>query len=136
VRLTMRPCEPNNRLRVAVSPSEANDLEFRLTEDPLEPVLVWSRERQSPAGRSPRFSRSDVIRAWPERSKKPAAATRLILRYLQEIMTSEAPLTKHEALERCIAEVRGAYPAAFEKAWAQLEPSRKRRRGKRGPAAH
>jgi hypothetical protein len=136
IRMTMIRCDGDKVERMAVSPTAANDLEIRLTEDPLEPVLVWSRERQSPAGRSPRFSRSDVIRSWPERSKKTAAATGLILRYLQEIMTPQAPLAKHEARERCIAEVGGAYPAAFEKAWGQLERSRKRGRGKRGRAAH
>jgi hypothetical protein len=136
LRMTMTRGEGDNVERITVAASDADHLELRLTGDPLESVLVWSRERQSPAGRSPQFSRSDVIRAWPERSKKTAAARGLILRHLQEIMTPESPLKKHEARERCIAEVRGAYPAAFEKAWEQLEPSCKRRRGKRGPAAH
>jgi hypothetical protein len=44
-------------------------------------------------------------------------------------------LTKGEALDRCSVEVPNAYPEAFKRAWAQLEPSRKRGRGKHGPRA-
>jgi hypothetical protein len=59
-----------------------------------------------------------------------------ILRHLRQLMTLEAPLTKLEAQQRCMAEVPNAYPEAFKKAWAQLEPSRKRARGKHGRRAH
>ena len=55
-----------------------------------------------------------------------------ILHRLQEIMKPEAPLTKAEAWERCLAEVPRAYPAGLEKAWAKLDPSCKRGRGKHG----
>jgi hypothetical protein len=48
-------------------------------------------------------------------------------------MTPEAPLTKADAPLRCLAEVPNAYPEAFKRAWAKLEPSRKRARGKHGP---
>jgi hypothetical protein len=136
LRMTMIRGEGDNVERITVAASDAGHFELRLTGDPLEPVLVWSLERQSPAGRSPRFSRADVVRSWPERLKKTVAATAAILRYLAEISTPEAPLTKAKACERCLAEVPNAYFAAFEKAWRQLEPSRKRGRGKHGPRAH
>jgi hypothetical protein len=41
-------------------------------------------------------------------------------------MKPDAPLTELEAQRRCMAEVPNAYPAAFEKAWAELDPSCKR----------
>src|SRR5262249_50221492 len=53
---------------------------------------------------------------------KTAADSGAILRHLREIITPEAPLTKLEAKRRRLAEVPNAYPEAFEKAWAQLEP--------------
>jgi hypothetical protein len=80
--------------------------------------------------------RADVMRAWPARNKKTAATAHAILRYLRQIMTPETPLTKLEAQRRCMAEVPHAYPEAFKKAWAILEPSCKRGRGKHGPRSH
>jgi hypothetical protein len=72
----------------------------------------------------------------PARNRKTAATTHAILRHLRQLMTPEAPLTKLEAQQRCMAEVPNAYPEAFKKAWAQLEPSCKRARGKHGRRAH
>jgi hypothetical protein len=80
--------------------------------------------------------RADVIRAWPVRNTKTTAVYLAILRHLREIMTPEAPLTKREAQEVCLAEVPNAYSAAFEKAWAELDVSCKRGRGKHGRRAH
>jgi hypothetical protein len=77
--------------------------------------------------------RADVIRAWPAQNKKTAATSHAILRYLRQIMTPEAPLTKLEAQQRCMIEVLHAYPEAFKRAWAELDPSCKRGRGKHGP---
>jgi hypothetical protein len=51
-------------------------------------------------------------------------------------MILEAPLPKLEAKQRCLGEVPNAYPEAFEKAWAELEPIYKRGRGKHGPRLH
>ena len=51
-------------------------------------------------------------------------------------MAPEAPLAKLEARQRCQAEVPNPYPGAFKKAWAELEPSCKRERGKHGPSGH
>jgi hypothetical protein len=136
VQLTMRPCEPNNTLRVAVSPSEANDLEFRLTGHWDEPVAVWSRSAREQVGTSPRFSRRDVLRLWPEWVRRTVALTAAIRGYVEEISTPEAPLTKAEARERCLKEVPGARPRAFEKAWARVDPARKRGRGKHGSPRH
>ncbi len=133
VRMTMVRRDRNCRERSPVTASEANDLEIRLTGDPREPSVVSSRSRRRPVGTSPCFSRADVIRCWPARSKKTAAAIGQTLRHLREISTPEAPLTRAEASERCLAEVAGAYPEAVRKAWAQLEPARKRGHGKHGP---
>jgi hypothetical protein len=91
---------------------------------------LWSRSRGILLWRSPQFLSADVISAWPARKLKPASVSTAILHRLQEIMTPEAPLTKAEARQRCLAEVPKAYPAAFEKAWAKLDPSCKRGRGK------
>ena len=135
VHMTMIPAEVKSE-RSAVSAAQANDLELRITEDRHAPVEVWSRSQQTRVGVSPWFSSGDAIRTWPERSKKTAAVTGAILRRLGEISTPEAPLTKAEAWRRCHAEVPDAYPEAFRKAWAQLEPARKLGRGKHGPRAH
>lgn len=135
VRMTVIRSAGSGVERLPVSAAEANELELRITDDALAPVIAWSQIQQATAGTSPRFSRVDVIRAWPELSKKTAAVTGAILRHLRVISTPERPLTKAEALDRCLAEVRNAYPEAFKKAWAQLESSRKRGRGKHGPRA-
>jgi hypothetical protein len=136
VRMTLIKDGENGVERLPVSTGEANDLELRLTEDGRSPVVAWSRTRQDKAGISPWFSRPDVLRAWPERLKKTAAVTGAVLRHLREITTAERPLTRDEATTRCLTEVPNAYPEAVRKAWAQLEPSRKRGRGKHGPKAH
>jgi hypothetical protein len=136
VRMTLIKDGEEGVERLPVSAGQANDLELRITDDGRAPVIAWSRARQNTAGTSPWFSRPDVLRAWPERLKKTAAVTGAILRHLREISTAERPLTKAEATIRCEAEVPNAYPEAFRKAWAQLEPSRKLGRGKHGPRAH
>src|SRR5256885_1968823 len=99
-------------------------------------VGLWSRSYGSLVWSSPQFLRADVMRAWPARNKKTAATAHAILRYLRQIMTPKTPLTKLEAQRRCMAEVHHAYPEAFKKAWAVLEPSCKRGRGKHGPRSH
>jgi hypothetical protein len=135
VGMTMvRPAEA--RTHGPVSAKEAQELELRITEDAVAPVTAWSRTQGSTAGISPWFSRTDVIRAWPELSKKTAAVTGAILRHLREISRPEQPLIKPEALQRCLADVPNAYPAAFQRAWSQLEAAHKRGRGKHGPRAH
>jgi hypothetical protein len=104
---------------------------------PVAPVGLWSRSRRDTlVWRSPQFLRADVIRLWPAEKTKPAAVRSAILQHLREIMTPGAPLTKLEALQRCLAEVPNAYPGAFKKAWSELEPSRKRGRGKHGRRAY
>jgi hypothetical protein len=122
--------------RTGVSLSEANDFEFRLTGDPDEPVIVWSRALQKQVGTSPWFLRRDVLRLWPEWVTRTVTLMAAIRGYVEEISTPEAPLTKAEARERCLREVPGARPRAFERAWARVDPARKRGRGKHGPPRH
>jgi hypothetical protein len=137
LRLTAIKCDGRGEERTPVPSDELNDLAFRFTpDDPVAPVGLWSRSRSTLARRSPQFLRADVTRAWPGRNTKTATVTGTIRRRLHEIMLPEAPLTKFEAQQRCIAEVANAYPAAFEKAWAELDPSLKRGRGKHGPRIH
>lgn len=135
VRMTLVKASEVGAKRIPIQAGEAQELELRITEDPVVPTIAWSRTEGAPAGISPWFSRTDVIRAWPESAKKTAAVTGAILRHLREISTSEHPLTKPEALERCLAEVPNAYPEAFKRAWPRLESARKRGRGKHGPRA-
>jgi len=131
-------CHGSSDKQTEVSPVGLNDLIFHLVPDhPVARVGFWSRSRRNTlVWRSPQFLRADVIRVWPARNTKTAAVCGAILRHLREIMTPEAALTKLEARRRCLADVLNAYPAAFEKAWAELEPSLKRRRGKHGPRGH
>jgi hypothetical protein len=120
----------------AVPPIELNDLIFRLHPgDRLVSVGLWSRSRDTLVWRSPQFARADVIGAWPGRNRKTAAVTAAIRRHLREITTAEAPLTKFEAEQRCMAEVPNAYREAFRRAWPDLEPSFKKGRGKHGRRA-
>jgi hypothetical protein len=120
-----------------VPSAELNDLVFRFIPDhPIAPVGLWLRSRRLVAWGSPQFLRSDIVRVWAARNKKTAAASVAILRHLRKIMTPEAPLIKSEAQRRSMAEVPNGYPAAFKKAWMQLEPSLKRGRGKHGSRAH
>jgi hypothetical protein len=122
--------------QIPVPPAELNDLVFRFTpDDPVVPVGLWSRSRGLLVWRSPLFLRSDVTRLWPARQTKTVGVSNAILRHLRKIMPSGAPLTKLEAQRRCMAEVPNAYPGAFKKAWAELEPSFKRGRGKHGSRA-
>jgi hypothetical protein len=116
-----------------VPTAELNDLSFRIDlKSRRAPAGLWSRSQDRMVWRSPQFLRADVIRAWPARNTKTTAVYVAILRHLQEVMTPEAPLTKLEAQKRCLAEVPNAYSAAFKKAWAELDPSCKRGRGKHG----
>jgi hypothetical protein len=133
VRMTGIRCNGKSRSQMTVPQAELNDLHFRLVPGhPVAPVGLWSRSRGILLWRSPQFLSRDVMSAWPARDLKPAPVSTAILDRLQEIMKPEAPLTKVEARERCLTEVPKAYPAAFEKAWAKLDPSCKRGRGKHG----
>ena len=138
-RLALTAIKPSlsSNQQIPVPPAELNDLVFRFTPDvPVVPVGLWSRSRDLLMWRSPQFLRSDVTRLWPTRKTKTAAVSGAILRHLRKIMPPAAPLTKLEARRRCMAEVPNAYPGAFKKAWAELEPSFKRGRGKHGARAH
>jgi hypothetical protein len=119
--------------QIPVPLAELNGLMFRIATGDRIRVGLWSRSRGTLVWSSPQFLRADVIRAWPARNKKTAGTSRAILRYLRQIMTPETPLTKREAQQRCMAEVMHAYPEAFKRAWAELEPSCKKGRGKHGP---
>jgi hypothetical protein len=133
IRMTAIKCDRYRVKQIPVPPVELNDLEFRITPGHrVAKVGLWSRSRNSLMLRSPQFLRADVIRVWPARKKKNAAVSGVILRHLQAISTSAAPLTKADAQRRCLAEVPNAYPRAFDKAWAILDPSCKRGRGKHG----
>jgi hypothetical protein len=139
VRLPLTAIKPSrsSNEQVPVPPAELNDLAFRFTpDDPVVPLGLWSRSRGLLVWRSPQFFRSDVTRLWPARQTKTAAVSNAILRHLRKIMPPGAPLTKLEAQRRCMAKVPDAYPGAFKKAWAQLEPSFKRGRGKHGSRAY
>jgi hypothetical protein len=134
--MTAIRCDGSCNERIEVPPAELNDLELRLCpDDQLPSVGLWSRSRRILVWRSPQFMRVEVIRIWPARNTKTAAASGAILRHLRQISTPEAPLTKGEAQQRCITEVPNAYPEAFKKAWAKLESSHKRGRGKHGSRA-
>jgi len=137
VPMTAIRCDGSSDEQMPVPSTELNELTFRLSPGHrVAPVGLWSRSRDTWLWRSPQFLRADVIRVWPARNTKTAAVSTAILRHLREIMSLGARLTKLEARRRCLAEVPKAYPAAFEKAWAELEPSCKRGRGKHGPRVH
>ena len=122
--------------QIPVPLAELNGLMFRIATGNRVRAGLWSRLHDLLVWGSPQFLRADAIRAYPARNKKTAATTHAMLRHLRQLMTAEAPLTKLEAQQRCMAEVPHAYPEAFKKAWAELEPSRKRGRGKHGRRAH
>ena len=122
--------------QIPVPLAELNGLMFRIATGNRVRAGLWSRSHDLLVWSSPQFLRADAIRAYPARNKKTAATAHAILRHLRQLMTPEAPLTKLEAQQRCMAEVPHAYPEAFKKAWAELEPSRKRARGKHGPRSH
>jgi hypothetical protein len=137
VQMTAIRCDGSSDEQIRVSSPELNDLTFRISPGHrAAPVGLWSRSRDTAVWRSPQFLRADVIRVWPPRNTKTAAVSGAILRHLRQIMTPEAPLTRLEAQQRCMAEVPNAYPGAFKKAWAELEASSKRGRGKHGPRGH
>jgi hypothetical protein len=119
--------------QIPVPLAELNGLMFRIATGNRVRAGLWSRSHDLLVWSSPQFLRADAIRAYPARNKKTAATAHAILRHLRQLMTPEAPLTKLEAQQRCMAEVPHAYPEAFKKAWAELEPSCKRGRGKHGP---
>jgi hypothetical protein len=137
VQMTAIRCDVDSERQIRVPLAELNDLRFRLVPGHgVAPVGLWSRSRRDTlVWRSPQFLCVDGIGAWPARNTKTAAVSIAILRHLREIMTPEAPLTKVEAQQRCMAEVASAYSGAFKKAWAELESSCKRGRGKHGPRA-
>ena len=137
LQVTAIKCDGTSTGQSIVPLAELNDLQIRLMPGhPVAPVGLWSRLRGTRLWRSPQFLSIEVIAEWPARSRRTAPVSNAILRYLHEIMPPEAPLTKGEAQRRCLAEVPQAYPQAFNKAWAALEPSRKRGRGKHGPRGH
>lgn len=136
VRMTAIRCYRSSDEQIPVPLAELNDLEFRISPGHwIAPVGLWSRLRDVLVWRSPQFLSADVMRAWPARNTKTAAVSSAILRHLRGITTPEAPLTQLEARQRCMTEVPNAYPEAFRKAWAELDPSCKRGRGKHGPRA-
>ena len=136
VQMTATRCDRNCNEQIPVPLTALNDLEFRIVPGHrVAPVGLWSRSRDILVWGSPQFLRADVIRAWPARDSKTAAVSGAILRHLRGITTPEASLTKLEAQRRCMAEVPNAYLEAFRQAWAELDPSCKRGRGKHGPRA-
>jgi len=133
IRMTAIKCDRYRVKQIPVPLAELDNLEFRITSDHrFTEVGLWSRSQNTLMWRSPQFLRSDIVRVWPARKKKSAAAVSgAILLHLQTIMTPAAPLTRAEAKQRCFAEVPDAYPGAFTQAWAILNPSCKRGRGQR-----
>jgi hypothetical protein len=122
--------------QIPVPLAELNGVMFRISTGNRVLTGLWSRSHGSLVWSSPQFLRADIIRAYPPRNKKTAATAHAMLHHLRQLMTPEAPLTRLEAQQRCMAEVPNAYPEAFKKAWGKLEPSRKRARGKHGRRAH
>jgi len=132
IRMTAIKCDRYRFKQVPVPLAELDHLEFRITSDHrFTKVGLWSRSDNTLMWRSPQCVRAGIIRVWPARKKKSAAVSGVILLHLQTIMTPAALLTRAEAQQRCLAEVPDAYPGAFKKAWAILDPSCKRGRGQR-----
>jgi len=137
VRMTAIKCDGSSEEQTPVPLVELNGLRLQLVPGhPVASVGLWSRSHNSLVWKWPQFLSGDVVGAWPAPNAKTAAVSGAILRHLREIMSPEAPLSRAEALKRCQAEVPNAYPAAFKKAWADLEPGCKRGRGKHGPRGH
>lgn len=137
VRMTAIRCDEASKEQIPMPASELNDLHIEIIPGhAFVPVGLWSRSPRVPVWRSPQFLRLDVVAAWPAPNTKTAAVRISVLHHLRKIMTPEAPLTKREALARCLAKVPDAYPEAFKRAWAELEPWYKRGRGKHGPREH
>jgi len=101
--------------QIPVPLAELNGLMFRIATGNRVLAGLWSRSHGSLVWSSPQFLRADVIRAYPARNKKTAATAHAILRHLRQLMTAEAPLTKLEAQQRCMAEVPHAYPEALRR---------------------
>ena len=130
IRMTAIKCDRYRVKQFPVPPAELGDLEFRITPDHrLTKIGLWS-SRNTLMWRSPQFLRRDIIRVWPARKKKSAAVSGVILQHLQTITTPAAPLARADAQRRCLAEVPDAFPGAFRKAWAILDPSHKKGRGR------
>jgi hypothetical protein len=137
VRMTAIRCDGASNEQIPVPASELNDLRLEIIPGhAIARVGLWSRLLRVLVWRSPQFLRADVVAAWPAPNTKTAAVRGAVLHHLREIMIPGAPLTKREALARCLAEVPNAYPEAFKRAWAELEASSKRGRGKHGPRGH
>jgi hypothetical protein len=137
VQMTAIKCEGSRDEQIPVPPAELHDLSFWIGVGYGGPLVgLWSRSRDRLVWKSPQFLRADVIRIWPARITKTIAVSGAILHHLHGITSPEAPLTKPEAKQRCIDEVPNAYPEAFKKAWAELESTFKRGRGKHGPRMH
>ena len=137
VRMTAIRFDGNSEEQTLVPLAELNVLRLQLVPDhPVASAGLWSRSGNLLVWRWPQFLRADVVGAWPARNTKTAAVSGAILRHLRGIMSPEASLSRVEALQRCLAEVPNAYPAAFKKAWADLDPGCKRGRGKHGPRQH
>jgi hypothetical protein len=135
VQMTAIRCDGSIDEQIPVPPAGLNDLIFRLSPD----------HRAAPVGllvaiaRYPDLEIAAVFACECDSrmaDTKTAAVCGAIPRHRREIMAPEAPLAKLEARQRCQAEVPNAYPGAFKKAWAELEPSCKRERGKHGPSGH
>jgi hypothetical protein len=132
IRMTAVKCDRYRVKQLLVPSAELIDLEFRITpRHRIASVGLWSRSRNTLMWESPQFLRADIARVWPT-PKKETAAVSDVLHHLQAVMTLAVPLTKADAQRRCLAEVPNASSAGFKKAWALLDPSRKRRRGEHG----
>jgi hypothetical protein len=133
VRMTAIKCDRYRVKQFPVPPAELDDLEFRITSDHrLTKIGLWSRSRNTLMWRSPQFLRRDIIRVWPARTKNSTAVSGIILQHLQTMTTPATRPTRADTQRRCLAEVPDAFPEAFKKAWAILDPSHKRGRGGRG----
>jgi len=130
IRMTAIKCDRYRVRQVPVPPAELDDLEFRINSDHRLTIGLWSRSRNTLMWRSAHFLRADVMHVWPARKKKAAAVSSVILQHLRTITTPATPLTRADAQRRCLAEVPDAFPEAFNKAWAILDPSHKRGRGR------
>ncbi len=98
-------------------------------------LRLVATKRESTYWRMVQCRRADVMKTWPPATapqKKSARVRGEILRHLSRIMPPDAPLTKEKAKTRCLGEVPGAYPEAFERAWQDFPMERKRRIGQHG----
>jgi hypothetical protein len=137
VHMTAINCRDSHERQIEVPLAELNGLELRMIPDYRGVgTALWSRSSDAVAWTSPQFLRVDVIGAWPAPKTKTATVAAAMLRHLRQIMTPEAGLTKTEARQRCLAAVANAYPAAFKRAWDELEMPYKRGRGKHGKRVH